>query len=228
MFTNDNRYRTPRSEDASRAPFRRALVVFLGWLAAASLLGGVSLAWRTAHALVAFAAEAHAAGLVAVSVLRALAGQAAASAAGVALVACTHHRSAAGAELRPAWPPWRIYALVPFAWPVAATLMIGAGELVLLAYGVDAATSQRSFREIVIPADLILGAASASLDTLVLGAAATAAVPRLAGVRASLGVKVVVALVATGLVVGTVQGVLAACLPADGRTELWGPWFPAL
>jgi len=231
MITKVDPYRAPGSQAEGEAPsaaFLLATKVFLGWLAGGALLGGTAIAWQTAHALAVFGAESRTTALTAVSALRVGATQVAMSAASVALVVTTHYHIGPCTERRPAWPLWRIYTLVPLGMPVAACIMTGASVVVGLAYNVPATVSWHLVGETAIPGDLLFGLACAFLQALLLGAIAFATVPMLAGVRVGLAAKIVVTLVATALIGGTVRGALLACLDEeDVRAPNSGPDVPS-
>lgn len=181
--------------------------MFVAWLVGASLVKGAALALQTGHALAAFGAEGRVAGLLAVSALRVGAAQVTASACSVALVWAT--RRPLGAQ-RPLWP---IYALVPLAAPVAAGVIIAVGVGVTsFEYSAPPRASWQVMREIATPGDAVFGLALAGALAIVLGALAALLGPRLSALRAGLFARIVVALLATGLITGAVQGALGALL----------------
>ncbi|MEO7327592.1 MAG: hypothetical protein ABI193_03370 [Minicystis sp.] len=145
------------------------------------------------------------AGLLAVSALRIGAAQVAASACSVAIAWATHHRLDAQ---RPLWPA---AALVPLSAPIAAGVMIGVGVGVAkLGYGAPLRASWQSIRAVAMPGDALFGLALACALAIVLGALALLLERRLSALRAGLLVRIVVALLATGLIASVVQGALGA------------------
>lgn len=213
MSSRENPYQAPRAalEAGPASPSSRSAArVFVAWLVGASLVRGAALALQTGHALAAFGAEGHLAGLLAVSALRTGATQVAASACSVAIAWATHRRL--GAQR----PLWQTCALVPLAAPVAASVMIVVGVgVTAFGYGAPPRTSWQSIRTVVTPGDALFGLALAGVVAIVLGALAVLLEPRLSAVRAGLLARTVVALLATGLITGAVQGALGALLSAD-------------
>jgi hypothetical protein len=212
MTPHENPYQAPQAAvepSPANESSRTAAKVFVAWLLGASLVKGAALALQTGYALAAFNAEQRVAGLLAVSALSVGAPQVAASACSVALAWAT--RRPLGTQ-RPLWP---VYALVPLAAPVAAGVMIAMGVGVTsLQYGAPLRASWQSIREIATPGDGVFGLALAGALAIVLGALAALLGPRLSALRAGLFARIVVALLATGLISGAVQGALGTLLSA--------------
>jgi len=212
----DNPYEAPRAEGAPSPSIdlRRAARAFAGWLLGASLVAGALRALQAGHALSAFSAEPHIGGLLAVSAFRAGAAHLAAAAASVALVVATHPSPPPSAAGRRAIRPWVLYAAVPLATPIAACAMIAAGVgTAALTYDVAPRASWQGVLELIHLGDSLCGIASACLYALVLAAIVAVVGPRFTSARRGLGARIVIALLATGLVTGIVGGAVNAAFP---------------
>ncbi|WP_441288844.1 hypothetical protein ACSRUE_44360 [Sorangium sp. KYC3313] len=212
MNQRENRYQAPRTpvEAVPAGPLSRSAArVFVTWLLGASLVRGAALAFQIGYALSAFGAEKHLAGLLVASVLRTGAAQVAASACSVALAWQTHH--GLGAQR----PLWRTYALLPFTAPVAAGLMIAVGVgATTFGYGATPCASWQAIRAFATPGDALFGLVLASALAIVLGGLAVLLGPWLSALRAGLLARIVVALLATGLITGAVQAALVVFFSA--------------
>jgi hypothetical protein len=205
------------------ADWRRAAKVFAGWIAGASLVSGAISALRAGYALHAFSADGHIAGIVAIGALRGDAAHVAASAASVALVAMTHRRSIARLDSQRSKRPWQIYAVVPFATPIAACMMsLAGGGVATLGFNVAPGSSWEEIRRYVLLTDALHGLVVACLFASILGVIAAAASSQLGTIRQGLITKIIVALFVTQVVTGVVGAVLESALPSQKDLDVDG------
>jgi hypothetical protein len=208
-----NPFEPPRPDTLPPAEIdlRRGGTAFGAWLLGASLVAGALTALQTGYALRAFSAGSHVSGVLALAAFRVHAAHVAATAASVAIVVGMRPPSSAAAQRHV--PLWLFQVAVPLATPLAACTMILAGIGVgTLAYDLSAHTSWESLLKIARLDDMLHGIALACAYALVLGTISAIVDPRRLPMGGRLIVRILVAVIATGLVTSLVDGALNAAL----------------